>query len=143
MKKTVSAMLLLLIVVPIRAYGFSDLIVFGDSLSDVGNIFDNSFGFAVADPYVNGRLTNGDNYVDYLAPLLGLPAPTHSGDGGLNYAHGGAQIRLGGSFFVDPLAVQRDDYFADTSGTADPDACLLYTSPSPRDLSTSRMPSSA
>ena len=27
--------------------------------------------------------------------------------------------------------------------TADPAACLLYTSPSPRDLSTSRMPSSA
>ena len=26
---------------------------------------------------------------------------------------------------------------------ADPYACLLYTSPSPRDLSTSRMPSSA
>ena len=26
---------------------------------------------------------------------------------------------------------------------ADPDICLLYTSPSPRDLSTSRMPSSA
>ena len=25
----------------------------------------------------------------------------------------------------------------------DPDVCLLYTSPSPRDLSTSRMPSSA
>ena len=25
----------------------------------------------------------------------------------------------------------------------DPDSCLLYTSPSPRDLSTSRMPSSA
>ena len=28
-------------------------------------------------------------------------------------------------------------------GTARPFACLLYTSPSPRDLSTSRMPSSA
>ena len=26
---------------------------------------------------------------------------------------------------------------------ANPDTCLLYTSPSPRDLSTSRMPSSA
>ena len=26
---------------------------------------------------------------------------------------------------------------------AEPEACLLYTSPSPRDLSTSRMPSSA
>ena len=28
-------------------------------------------------------------------------------------------------------------------GGDDPDVCLLYTSPSPRDLSTSRMPSSA
>ena len=28
-------------------------------------------------------------------------------------------------------------------GTADDTTCLLYTSPSPRDLSTSRMPSSA
>ena len=32
----------------------------------------------------------------------------------------------------------------ETPGLANPDApCLLYTSPSPRDLSTSRMPSSA
>ena len=32
---------------------------------------------------------------------------------------------------------------AATSLAAEPDGCLLYTSPSPRDLSTSRMPSSA
>ena len=31
----------------------------------------------------------------------------------------------------------------DTELAFEPDACLLYTSPSPRDLSTSRMPSSA
>ena len=31
----------------------------------------------------------------------------------------------------------------DCPGCAWPDTCLLYTSPSPRDLSTSRMPSSA
>ena len=31
----------------------------------------------------------------------------------------------------------------DTVSEDDPIACLLYTSPSPRDLSTSRMPSSA
>ena len=30
-----------------------------------------------------------------------------------------------------------------TPSAVDPRACLLYTSPSPRDLSTSRMPSSA
>ena len=40
------------------------------------------------------------------------------------------------------------DADADADGDADDtgttlDACLLYTSPSPRDLSTSRMPSSA
>ena len=34
----------------------------------------------------------------------------------------------------DMIVVHRDD---------DPKTCLLYTSPSPRDLSTSRMPSSA
>ena len=33
--------------------------------------------------------------------------------------------------------------FADTGGAPGVKACLLYTSPSPRDLSTSRMPSSA
>ena len=32
---------------------------------------------------------------------------------------------------------------ADTLGVARSNVCLLYTSPSPRDLSTSRMPSSA
>ena len=31
----------------------------------------------------------------------------------------------------------------ETEATPDPKTCLLYTSPSPRDLSTSRMPSSA
>ena len=38
------------------------------------------------------------------------------------------------------IAVVVDD---DPSFTGFADACLLYTSPSPRDLSTSRMPSSA
>ena len=37
---------------------------------------------------------------------------------------------------------KKDDNKAEGEGGAD-DACLLYTSPSPRDLSTSRMPSSA
>ena len=34
-------------------------------------------------------------------------------------------------------------YDYERSSTTDSDTCLLYTSPSPRDLSTSRMPSSA
>ena len=109
----------------VHVHGYSDLVVFGDSLSDVGNVFDNTLGFAAADPYVDGRLTNGGNYVDHLAPLLGLPAPVHSGDGGSNYAHGGAQIRLGASAFIDPLTVQKDDYLAASSGVADPEALYI------------------
>ena len=35
------------------------------------------------------------------------------------------------------------DKIADVINKENPDICLLYTSPSPRDLSTSRMPSSA
>ena len=59
-------------------------------------------------------------------------------------------------FKTDPSSVKIDDFFAmdevfhDARGGERPteDAientfCLLYTSPSPRDLSTSRMPSSA
>ena len=42
-----------------------------------------------------------------------------------------------GRFFTD------DDEYRDIGETSDSRTCLLYTSPSPRDLSTSRMPSSA
>ena len=45
--------------------------------------------------------------------------------------------------------INEDGWFAEVNGEMAPtdlqrlQACLLYTSPSPRDLSTSRMPSSA
>ena len=42
------------------------------------------------------------------------------------------------------LTKHRNEIFAELAGMApQPEVCLLYTSPSPRDLSTSRMPSSA
>ena len=60
-----------------------------------------------------------------------------------------ARDRAGADFNGEEIIIDSD---ADTSITADTDdqidikvggTCLLYTSPSPRDLSTSRMPSSA
>ena len=45
------------------------------------------------------------------------------------------------AFTVDAHHRVRDVYQADTAKSVE--HCLLYTSPSPRDLSTSRMPSSA
>ena len=39
--------------------------------------------------------------------------------------------------------IRGDEYFLQGHFPGNPVVCLLYTSPSPRDLSTSRMPSSA
>jgi outer membrane lipase/esterase len=76
---------------------FSDIVVFGDSLSDVGNIYTMSSwvypftGTLVPDaPYVGGRFTNGPVWVDYVGAVLGLDASTPSLQGGTNYAYGGA-----------------------------------------------------
>ena len=41
------------------------------------------------------------------------------------------------------FATQIDEIVDSVSAVGNVDTCLLYTSPSPRDLSTSRMPSSA
>ena len=62
-----------------------------------------------------------------IQKLLSIPTPVgvESGGGGGSSGSGGLLSRWGFADF--------DDY----------DVCLLYTSPSPRDLSTSRMPSSA
>ncbi|CAN1212072.1 hypothetical protein TUMEXPCC7403_17835 [Tumidithrix helvetica PCC 7403] len=73
---------------PIRSDSpFSKLYVFGDSLSDQGNIF-NITSFAQklganipivpSDPYFAGRFSNGPNWIDYLSVGLGLPLQVSS-----------------------------------------------------------------
>ncbi len=70
---------------------FSQLFVFGDSLSDVGNISQATFGSNPGEYYYNGRFSNGPVYAELLASGLGLPPLTHSKSGGNNFAHGGAK----------------------------------------------------
>ena len=73
-----------------------------------------------------------DKIARLAAPLDGVSvAEIGPGPGGLTRAlvQNGAQV----------LAIEMDERFL----PALDDICLLYTSPSPRDLSTSRMPSSA
>jgi phospholipase/lecithinase/hemolysin len=81
------------------AANFSQLFVFGDSLSDTGNFFNVSGGqFPPASlGYFNGRFSNGPIWVDYLAQDLGVSTPTPVSDlangspaNGVNYAIGGA-----------------------------------------------------
>ena len=52
-------------------------------------------------------------------------------------------ISIGGSSLVGALVCGNSKGIAVADIATEGDICLLYTSPSPRDLSTSRMPSSA
>ncbi|GAP96715.1 SGNH/GDSL hydrolase family protein [Leptolyngbya sp. NIES-2104] len=61
------------------------LYVFGDSLSDVGNVFRATGGQVPAPPYFEGRHSNGKVWVEELASRLNL-----SGDRVENFAWGGA-----------------------------------------------------
>src|SRR3954447_133547 len=101
---------------------FTNLIVFGDSLSDIGNV-QQSFLTNTPGPYYwNGRFSNGPVYAESLATGLGLPALTRStATGGTDYAYGGAKTT--GTSFPTSLVVQDiddqvNDYTAHHNGTA-------------------------
>ena len=73
-----------------QASSFDAIYAFGDSLSDVGNIFTASGGVAPAAPYANGQFSNGPVWVQDLAAGLGLAPLKPSLLGGTDYAFGGA-----------------------------------------------------
>ncbi len=83
---TAALFALVLTSVPLKAatIDYSQLFVFGDSLSDSGNVFNLSGGtFPPSPPYFPGRFSNGPNWVDQFAAQLGLN-PTLGTDPGLN-----------------------------------------------------------
>jgi phospholipase/lecithinase/hemolysin len=76
--------------------GFSTLIDFGDSLSDVGNDYTASFGIVPGSPgYTNGHFSNGQIWVEKLGQDLGLGTPTASLKGGNDFAYGGVTSGTG------------------------------------------------
>lgn len=75
--------------IEVKAVNFSGLYVFGDSLSDMGNVFNASGNIFPPFPYSDGRFTNGKVWVQYLADDLGLPITNYLA-GGTNFAFGGA-----------------------------------------------------
>lgn len=132
---------------------FSQIILFGDSLSDTGNIAHSTgdvTGGQIAYPsgsynYSNGRFTNSTDtdpparnfsgvWHEQLArSFLSLPAAKNSLDGGLNYAFGGATLENGtqtrsveGSpvtITIDNIGKQIDDFLANR--TVDPNALYI------------------
>jgi phospholipase/lecithinase/hemolysin len=103
---------------------------FGDSLSDVGNVYAGSGGTIPGAPYVNGQFTNGNVWVQDLASDLSLAPLTPSLLGGTDYAYGGAETGPT-SFNTAPLATDlvggtgQIAQFSAVHATADPNA--LYT----------------
>ena len=74
-----------------RAGTIDAVYAFGDSLSDVGNIYAASGGTIPGAPYVNGQFSNGPVWVQDLAAGLGLAPLAPSLLGGTDYAYGSAQ----------------------------------------------------
>lgn len=65
-----------------QAFSFTQVIAFGDSLSDSGNLYQRTFGTIPLSPPYAGRFSNGPVWVEYLAQDLQVPL--------VNYAFGGA-----------------------------------------------------
>src|SRR4051794_37120522 len=80
---------------------YTGVTVFGDSLSDVGNVFAVTGGTL---PYPSGRFSDGPIWIDRLASNLGTPLQP-SVAGGSNYAFGGAESGLGTSLLRGILPV--------------------------------------
>ena len=92
---------------------YSDLVVFGDSLSDTGNVSIATFGQFPGPNYAPGRFTNGPNttpatsgpvglWVDQLATKLSVadPQPFLAGTGGTDYAFASAMTGSNGLYNV-------------------------------------------
>ncbi len=116
---------------PLHAQTFTDLVVFGDSLTDTGNIFDLTGGLAPAAPYFEGRFSNGPVWIEDVAAELNLPAPVASRQGGKNYAYGAAQTGDGYSTIVTAIPIpnvgtQIADFLATGETLDDRDLVVLW-----------------
>jgi len=80
------------------ASSFSSVIVYGDSLSDNGNLY-SFIGYPPSPPYYNGRFSNGPVAAEQLAALLGDPLYDFAVGGATsgvgNFIDGGTQTSSG------------------------------------------------
>lgn len=120
-----------------QAATFSSINIFGDSLSDPGNIY-NWTGGLIPDPpaaYYQGHFSNGPIWTEYLAEDLGLnPTLYTSGiasSQGVNYAFGGATT--GSTNIINKLntelpplpGVQNQVLYAQQNQPADPNGLYI------------------
>jgi outer membrane lipase/esterase len=78
------------------AQSYSRLVVFGDSLSDNGNLFAATGGASPTAPNFQGRFSNGVVFTELLGFNAGRSAAGASVTGSINYAYGGARTDSSG-----------------------------------------------
>ena len=108
---------------------YSKLYVFGDSLSDIGNVASASFGIYPGKYYWNNRFSNGPVWVESLDVGLGLPPLVRSTtSGGTDFAYGGAQTSGTGGLdgiFIKDVDEQINQFLPKSTSTADPNALYV------------------
>ena len=106
-----------------------NLLVFGDSLSDMGNAKDSILNVPDVPPYWQGRFSNGMVWVEYLSQAYGVTTTHGSGtSAGDNRAFGGAQTGAGFSYLLLPnVGSQISSYLANVqSNFASNDVVSLW-----------------
>lgn len=111
--------------------GPTDIIVFGDSLSDVGNLYNITYGAIPPYPYWQGHFSNGPVWVEQMAPRLNVSSTLEN-----NYAVGGAgtgqnninQPRVPTEMDLPGLQDEIDSFIDNLDGPADADALYVVWS---------------
>lgn len=104
---------------------FGDMVVFGDSISDQGNIFILTEGKYPLGPYYEGRFTNGYVWIDYFSKAMGFSDLKPSLAGGKNYAYGGAKTGVGVRNGKLNIGSQINQYLAFKNGRVQPDTLVV------------------
>jgi phospholipase/lecithinase/hemolysin len=143
MKKTLMAagFVLFSFMLPLKvsAASFDNIYVFGDSLSDSGNVFAASGNTFPPSPYFEGRFSNGYNWIDEFAKKLNIDSPTPyvsvaSGttpNNGINFAFGGATTTEANTISSNLFGLPQEigafqSYLNQTQQLADPDALYVF-----------------
>lgn len=102
-----------------KAEKFNELLVFGDSLSDVGNFYLINDKQDPKEPYYEGRFSNGPVWIEVFAEKMNLPPVKPSLAGGKNYAFGGARTGMGDRKGKPDIGAQIDEHLKKTNGKVD------------------------
>ena len=106
----------------VSAQNYDEIYVFGDSLSDAGNVFKDTAGTIPPSPtYFNGHFSNGPIWVEYLAKDLGLTFNPST-----DFAVGGATTGFDNIGLASLPGLQQElNSFSAANKSADPNALYI------------------